>query len=55
MGQRAEADEAAWFGSELSWPRSLGTSVLSEIVIGLGASLGREAAPKLMGAVSGAC
>lgn len=28
-------------------------SVLSEIVIGLGASLGREAAPKLMGAVSG--
>ena len=52
-GQRAEADEAAWFGTELSWPRSLGTSVLSEIVIGLGASLGREAAPKLMGAVSG--
>ncbi len=52
-GQRAEADEAAWFGSALSWPRSLGTSVLSEIVIGLGASLGREAAPKLMGAVSG--
>jgi len=52
-GQRAEADEAAWFGTELSWPRSLGTSVLSEIVIGLGASLGREAAPKLLGAVSG--
>ncbi len=52
-GQRAEADEAAWFGSPLSWPRSLGTAVLSEIVIGLGASLGREAAPKLMGAVSG--
>lgn len=52
-GQRAEADEAAWFGSALSWPRSLGTSVLSEIVIGLGASLGREAAPKLLGAVSG--
>lgn len=52
-GQRAEADEAAWFGTELSWPRSLGTALLSEIVIGLGASLGREAAPKLMGAVSG--
>jgi H+/Cl- antiporter ClcA len=52
-GQRAEADEAAWSGAALSWPRSLGTSVLSEIVIGLGASLGREAAPKLMGAVSG--
>lgn len=53
QGQRAEADEAAWFGSPLSWPRSLGTAVLSEIVIGLGASLGRKAAPKLMGAVSG--
>jgi chloride channel protein, CIC family len=52
-GQRAEADEAAWFGADLSWQRSLGTSVLSEIVVGLGASLGREAAPKLMGALSG--
>ena len=29
------------------------TSVISEIVIGMGASMGREAAPKLMGGVSG--
>lgn len=52
-GQLADADDAVWSGSKLSWPRSLGTGVLSEVVIGLGASLGREAAPKLMGAVSG--
>ena len=32
-----------------SFRRSLGTSVISEIVIGMGASIGREAAPKLMG------
>ncbi len=53
QGQRAEVDEAAWYGAGLSWPRSLGTAVLSEVVIGLGASMGREAAPKLLGAVSG--
>ncbi|MBV9919464.1 MAG: chloride channel protein [Pseudonocardia sp.] len=52
-GQHADADNAVWTGTRLDWPRSLGTSVLSEVVIGLGASLGREAAPKLMGAVSG--
>ena len=33
-------------------PESLGTSLISEFVIGMGASLGREAAPKLMGGVS---
>jgi H+/Cl- antiporter ClcA len=53
-GQRSEVDEAVWAGDgSLSLPRSAGTSVLSELVVGLGASLGREAAPKLMGAVSG--
>jgi chloride channel protein, CIC family len=53
-GQKSEADEVLWTGNgRLSPLRSLGTSVISEIVIGLGASLGREAAPKLMGAVSG--
>ncbi|KQR99985.1 chloride channel protein [Williamsia sp. MIQD14] len=53
-GRKSEADEVLWTGEgRLSFRRSLGTSVLSEIVIGLGASLGREAAPKLMGAVSG--
>lgn len=53
-GQRSEADEAVWTGDgTLSFPRSIGTSVISEIVVGLGASLGREAAPKLMGGVCG--
>lgn len=53
-GQKSEVDEILWTGEgRLSVRRSLGTSVLSEIVIGLGASLGREAAPKLMGSVSG--
>jgi H+/Cl- antiporter ClcA len=49
----SEVDESVWAGDgTLSFRRSLGTSFLSEIVIGMGASLGREAAPKLMG---GAC
>lgn len=49
----SEVDEAVWAGDgTLSFRRSLGTSLLSEIVVGMGASLGREAAPKLMG---GAC
>ncbi|MBE7187437.1 MAG: chloride channel protein [Jatrophihabitans endophyticus] len=53
-GKKSEVDEVLWTGEgRLSLRRSLGTSVISEIVIGLGASLGREAAPKLMGAVSG--
>ena len=37
----------------MAFRRSAGTSVLSEIIVGLGASLGREAAPKLMGGVCG--
>jgi CIC family chloride channel protein len=53
-GKKAELDDVLWTDSgELSVRRSLGTSVISEIVIGLGVSLGREAAPKLMGGVSG--
>ena len=52
--ERAEIDEAVWSGSgELSPRRSFLTSVVSEVVIGLGASVGREAAPKLMGGASG--
>ncbi len=52
-GERSEIDDAVWHGGgRLSFRRSLGTSVLSEVVIGMGASLGREAAPKLMGGVS---
>jgi len=52
-GECSEVDEAVWNGSgKLSFRRSLGTSVISEVVIGMGASLGREAAPKLMGGAS---
>lgn len=50
----SEVDEAIWAGDgTLSPPRSLLTGVVSEVVIGMGASIGREAAPKLMGGVSG--
>jgi CIC family chloride channel protein len=53
-GKKSELDEVLWTGEgRLSFRRSIGTSVLSEIVIGLGASLGREAAPKLLGALAG--
>lgn len=53
-GKRSEIDDVLWSRSgELSVRRSAGTSVISEIVIGLGASLGREAAPKTMGGLSG--
>ena len=52
-GKRSELDDVVWGGGQqLSFRRSLGTSVISEIVIGLGASLGRENAPKLMGGAS---
>jgi len=53
-GQHAEIDHALWRGdAQLSLPRSLGTSLISELVVGMGASIGREAAPKLMGGVAG--
>ena len=53
-GQRSEVDEVIWAGDGvLSFRRSLGTSVISEVVIGMGTSLGRENAPKLMGGVTG--
>ncbi|HXW32691.1 MAG TPA: chloride channel protein [Acidimicrobiales bacterium] len=49
-GERSDIDDAVWNGTgELSFRRSLGTSLISEVVIGLGASIGRENAPKLMG------
>jgi H+/Cl- antiporter ClcA len=52
-GERSDLDDAVWDGgTALSFRRSLGTSVISEVVIGMGASIGRESAPKLMG---GAC
>ena len=53
-GEHSEVDEVIWAGdARLSLRRSLLTGVISEVVIGMGASIGREAAPKLMGGVSG--
>jgi H+/Cl- antiporter ClcA len=52
--EKSEIDDSLWNGDgELSLRRSFLTSVVSEVVIGLGASIGREAAPKLMGGASG--
>ena len=49
-----DVDDSIWTrDGRLGFRRSAGTSVLSEIVVGLGASLGREAAPRLMGGVCG--
>jgi CIC family chloride channel protein len=51
--ESSEIDEAIWNGDgRLSFRRSLGSSVVSEVVIGMGASIGREAAPKLLGGAS---
>lgn len=53
-GQRSELDDSIWTDSgELSFRRSFLSSVISEVAVGAGGSIGREAAPKLMGAVSG--
>ena len=52
--ERSEIDDSLWNGDgELGLRRSFFTSVASEIVIGMGASIGREAAPKLMGGATG--
>jgi CIC family chloride channel protein len=52
-GERSELDESIWNGDgRLSFRRCLGTSLISEAVIGMGASIGREAAPKLLGGAS---
>ncbi|MCE0766345.1 chloride channel protein [Pseudonocardia kujensis] len=51
---RSDVDDAVWTGDgRLGFRRSAGSSVLSVTVVGLGASLGREAAPKLMAGVCG--
>jgi len=53
-GQQSDVHGTLWDGgSVLPWRRSLPSAVFSEIVVGMGASLGREQAPQLMGAVSG--
>jgi CIC family chloride channel protein len=52
-GHKSDLDDVVWSeGEKLSFRRSLGTSLISEVVVGLGASLGRENAPKLMGGAS---
>ena len=52
-GELSELDEPIWNSDgQLSFRRSLGTSLISEVVIGMGASIGREAAPKLLGGAS---
>lgn len=53
-GEHSDVDEAVWSqNGRLSPRRSIGTAVISEVVIGTGASIGREAAPRLLGALAG--
>jgi CIC family chloride channel protein len=53
-GEKSDVDESIWAGDgRLSARRSLFSGLISEVAIGLGTSMGREAAPKLMGGVSG--
>ncbi len=50
----SDLDDALWAGhAQLSLRRSFASGVLSEIAVGCGASMGLEAAPKLVGAASG--
>jgi H+/Cl- antiporter ClcA len=52
-GEKSDLDDVVWGeGAKLSFRRSLGTSLISELVVGMGASMGRENAPKLMGGAS---
>jgi CIC family chloride channel protein len=53
-GEKSDVHGTLWEGgSRLSLRRSLPSGLFSEVVVGMGASLGREQAPQLMGAVSG--
>lgn len=53
-GEKSEVDDAIWTGdARLSFRRCLGTGFIADVVTGMGASLGREQAPKLIGAASG--
>lgn len=53
-GEHSDVDASVWSrDGALSPRRSLGTAVISEVVIGTGASLGREAAPRLLGGLAG--
>lgn len=49
-GESSDVDDSVWNGTGgLSLRRCFGTSLISEVVVGLGASLGRENGPKLLG------
>jgi H+/Cl- antiporter ClcA len=49
-----DLDDAVWRGSgDLPFLRTLGRGALSEVSVGVGASLGQEAAPKALGAAAG--
>jgi H+/Cl- antiporter ClcA len=51
-GNGIETTEAIWFSAgRLPALRTLGSAVLSVVIVGMGASLGREGAPKQVGAV----
>jgi H+/Cl- antiporter ClcA len=51
-GNGIETTEAIWFfAGRLPVLRTLGSAVLSVVIVGMGASLGREGAPKQVGAV----
>jgi chloride channel protein, CIC family len=53
-GERPDVHGTLWTGgADLSIRRSFPSALLSEFVVGSGASLGREQAPQLLGAVSG--
>ena len=53
-GEKTDLDDVVWRpGQKLSFRRSFLSGVISEVVVGLGASIGRENAPKLMGGASG--
>src|ERR1700753_3940971 len=50
---KSEIDASIWKGDGTLWfGRSFGASLISIVTSGMGASLGREAAPKLMGGAS---
>lgn len=53
-GRRADLDDSIWSGyGDLSFRRGFISSMISEAAVGVGGSIGREAAPKLMGGISG--
>ena len=54
-GHGGELTETIWFrAGQMSFWKTLGQSVLSVTVVGMGASLGREGAPKQVGAATAA-